>query len=77
VDGIEPRGIEGVRVQVHGAAKTVADCFQYRQENGIDDAIEGLPDVLRSRKATLIQINRFAKVCWVVKGMQPYLESAE
>jgi predicted transcriptional regulator of viral defense system len=76
VNGIEAHEIEGVQVHVYSAAKTVADCFKYRHKIGIDVAIEALRDVLRSRKATVDEIHRFAKVCRVAKVMQPYLESA-
>ncbi|MBN9660449.1 MAG: hypothetical protein J0H49_19825 [Acidobacteria bacterium] len=55
----------------------MAGCFQYRQENGIDVAIEALGDVLRFRKATVDEVLRFAKVCRVGQVMQPYPESAE
>jgi predicted transcriptional regulator of viral defense system len=76
LEGIETHEIEGVQVHVYGAAKTVADCFKYRHKIGIDVAIEALRDVLRSRKATVDEIHRFAKVCRVANVMQPYLESA-
>jgi predicted transcriptional regulator of viral defense system len=72
LEGIAMHEIEGVQVNVYGAAKTVADCFKYRHKIGI----EALRDVLRSRKATVDEIHRFAKVCRVGKVMQPYLESA-
>ena len=76
VKGIEAHKIEGVQVHVYSAAKTVADCFKYRHKIGIDIAIEALRDVLRSRKTTVDEIHRFAKVCRVANVMQPYLESA-
>jgi predicted transcriptional regulator of viral defense system len=75
-EGIAVHEIEGVEVHIYGAAKTVADCFKYRHKIGIDVAIEALRDVLRSRKATVDEIHRFAKVCRVANVMQPYLESA-
>src|ERR1017187_8583511 len=76
VEGIEAHEIEGVQVRVYGAAKTVADCFKYRHKIGIDVAIEALRDALRSKKAAVDEIHRFAKVCRVAHVMQPYLESA-
>jgi predicted transcriptional regulator of viral defense system len=76
VEGVGAHEMEGVRVHVYGAAKTVADCFKYRHKIGIDVAIEALRDGLRSRKATVDEIHRFAKVCRVANVMQPYLESA-
>jgi predicted transcriptional regulator of viral defense system len=76
VEGIEAHEIEGVQVHVYGAAKTVADCFKYRHKIGTDVAIEALRDALRSKKAAVDEIHRFAKVCRVANVMQPYLESA-
>jgi len=76
VEGIEAREIEGVQVHVYGAAKTVADCFKYRHKIGIDVAIEALRDALRTRKAAVDEIHRFAKVCRVANVIRPYLESA-
>ena len=76
MDGVEHHTIEGVRVPVYSAPKTVADCFKYRNKLGVDVAIEALRDALRSRKATVDQIHRFAKVCRVSNVIRPYLESA-
>jgi len=76
LEGIERHTLEGVRVPVYSAAKTVADCFKYRNKLGVDVAIEALRDALRSRKATVDQIHRFAKVCRVANVIRPYLESA-
>jgi predicted transcriptional regulator of viral defense system len=76
VDGVDTHPIEGAEVRVYCAAKTVADCFKYRYKIGIDVAIEALRDALRTRKATVDEIHRFAKVCRVSNVMRPYLESA-
>jgi predicted transcriptional regulator of viral defense system len=73
--GIEKHTVEGVRVQVYSAAKTVADCFKYRHKIGVDVAIEALRDALRTKQASVDEIYRFAKVCRVARVMQPYLES--
>jgi predicted transcriptional regulator of viral defense system len=74
-EGIEEAEIEGVKVRFYGVAKTVADCFKYRHKIGTDVAIEALRDALRSRKATIGEIHRWAKVCRVANVMRPYLES--
>jgi predicted transcriptional regulator of viral defense system len=76
VEGVEESEIEGVRVRVYSAAKTVADCFKYRHKIGIDVAIEALRDSVRKRKTTIDEIHRYAKVCRVANVMRPYLESA-
>jgi predicted transcriptional regulator of viral defense system len=75
-EGIDTHDIEGVQVRIYCPAKTVADCFKYRNKIGIDVAIEALRDALRTRRATIDDISRFAKVCRVANVMRPYLESA-
>ena len=75
-EGIDAHAIEGVRVRIYCPAKTVADCFKYRNKIGIDVALEALRDALRTRKATIDEISRFAKICRVANVMRPYLESA-
>jgi hypothetical protein len=45
---------------VFGVAKTVADCFRYRNKIGLSIAIEGLQEALRQRKATPADIARVA-----------------
>lgn len=74
-DGIETHLIESVPVRIYSPAKTVADCFKYRNKIGADVALEALRDALRKRKATIDEIHRFAKVCRVANVIRPYLES--
>lgn len=73
--GIEKRKLEGVTVSVYSAAKTVADCFKYRNKIGLDVAIEALRDCRSSRKVTIDQIWQAAKVCRMANVMRPYLEA--
>ena len=67
--------IEGVPVRVTNVARTVADCFKYRNKIGLDVAIEALRDCLRRRKATMDELWDAAKVCRMSKVMRPYLEA--
>jgi len=73
--GVESHSIEGVSVRVYNSAKTVADCFKYRNKIGIDVAIEALRDCWRRKLATSDQIWHYAKVCRVSRVIRPYLES--
>jgi predicted transcriptional regulator of viral defense system len=73
--GIEEKKLEGVAVRVFGPAKTVADCFKYRNKIGLDVALEALRDCYRQRKATMDELFMAAKVCRVARVIQPYLES--
>ena len=75
-EGIDTHVIEGVQVRIYCPAKTVADCFKYRNKIGVDIAIEALRDALRARKVTVDEIHRFAKICRVANVMRPYLEAA-
>ena len=67
--------IEGVKVPIYDAAKTIVDCFKYRSRVGLDVAIEALRDGIRRRKATRADIMRYAKICRVQNVMRPYLET--
>jgi predicted transcriptional regulator of viral defense system len=73
--GVEKHRIEGVVVQMTTPAKTVADCFRYRDTVGTDVAVEALRDCLRKRKATPADIFEMAKVDRVARVMRPYLEA--
>ncbi|MBM3123136.1 MAG: transcriptional regulator, partial [Chloroflexi bacterium] len=58
----------------YGPAKTVADCFKYRNKIGIDVALEALREGWRERRFTMDDLWRFAKTCRVANVMRPYLE---
>jgi len=75
IDGIETHTVEGVDLRVTTPAKTVADCFKYRNKIGIDVAIEALSDCIKRRKATRDEIWRYAKLCRVANVIRPYMEA--
>jgi predicted transcriptional regulator of viral defense system len=72
---VQAREIQGVPVRITSPARTVVDCFRYRNKLGIDVAIEALRDALLTRRAGVGQILRAAEVGRVRRVMQPYLES--
>jgi predicted transcriptional regulator of viral defense system len=74
---VEKHLIEGVPVQVYDPAKTVADCFKYRNKIGLDVALEALRDCRRQHKATIDHLWKAAQVCRVSNVMRPYLEAIE
>lgn len=73
--GVEKHSIEGVPVRVYGAAKTVADCFKFRNKIGTDVAIEALRDFLSRRGRKIDELQKFARICRVTNVMRPYVES--
>jgi predicted transcriptional regulator of viral defense system len=74
-EGIEKHRVEGVDLRVYSAAKTVADCFKYRNKVGIDVAIEALRDFSRRRRGGATDLARYARICRVSRVMQPYLDA--
>jgi predicted transcriptional regulator of viral defense system len=74
-EGIERHTIEGVAVRVYSAAKTVADCFKYRNKIGIDVAVEALKDFTRTHRGGANDLARFTGICRVSRVMQPYLDA--
>ncbi len=74
-EGVERHKIEGVPVRVTNPAKTVADCFKYRNKVGLDVAMEALRDAWRHKKATMDELWHYATVCRVYRVMRPYMES--
>jgi predicted transcriptional regulator of viral defense system len=74
-EGIETHRVEGVELRVYSAAKTVADCFKYRNKIGIDVAVEALRDFSRRNRGGANELARFARICRVTRIMQPYLDA--
>ena len=74
-EGIEPIQVEGIAVPVYNAAKTVADCFKFRNKIGIDVALEALHDGWAQRKFTMDALWHYATINRVANVMRPYLES--
>ena len=73
--GIEEYEINGNRVKIYSIAKTVADCFKFRNKIGLDVAIEALKESLGRRKVTVDEVMAAAKVCRVGNIIRPYLET--
>ena len=73
--GVEEHVLENVRVRVTSPAKTIADCFKYRNKVGLDVALEALREALRQRKCTADDIWRYAQVCRTTNVMRPYIEA--
>jgi predicted transcriptional regulator of viral defense system len=74
-EGIEQHQIDGIKVRVFDAAKTVADCFKYRNKIGLDIALEALRDGWSRRKFQMDNLWRYATIDRVANVMRPYLES--
>lgn len=74
-EGIETHVLDGRSVRVTSAAKTVVDCFKFRDKIGLDVALEALRECLREQRATREELHHFARICRVDRIMQPYMEA--
>jgi predicted transcriptional regulator of viral defense system len=74
-EGVESHRIEGRTVRVYNVAKTVADCFKYRNKIGLDVALEALREARRAKQASADALWRYAKINRVANVMRPYLEA--
>ena len=74
-EGVENHTVEGVLLRVYSPAKTVADCFKFRNKIGVDVAIEALRETWRERRATTKDLEHHARIDRVSNVMRPYLES--
>ena len=67
--------MDGVEVAVFNVAKTIADCFKFRNKIGLDVALEALREGWNKRKVAMDDLWRYAAVNRVAIVMRPYLES--
>ena len=74
-EGVERRSIDGIKVPVFNAARTVVDCFRFRNKIGLDVALEALRDGWSKRKFTLDDLWRHATSGRVANVMRPYIEA--
>jgi len=72
---IETRDIGGIPVRIYSAAKTVADCFKYRNKIGLDVALEALKEGLRLKRFSRDELWAAAHVCRISRVLRPYLEA--
>jgi predicted transcriptional regulator of viral defense system len=74
-EGMEVHTILNTPVRIFSPAKTVADCFKFRNKIGQDVALEALHDAWRKKKVTMDELTHYAEVCRVAQVMRPYLET--
>ena len=73
--GVEEHEIDGIKIKVYSAAKTVADCFKFRNKIGLDIAMEALREGYSLKLFTVSELMEAAKVRRVTNVITPYMES--
>lgn len=74
-EGVEWYSIQSRKVPITNPARTIVDCFRYRNKIGIDVAVEGLREGIRQRKCSPDQLWQYAKKARVWTVMRPYVET--
>jgi predicted transcriptional regulator of viral defense system len=74
-EGVESVCIDGVDVPVFNAAKTITDCFKYRNKIGIEVALKALRDGWSRHKVTEDALWHYASINRVANVIRPYVES--
>lgn len=62
-------------IRVTNPAKTIADCFKFRNKIGLDVAIEALREGWRHQRFKINELDHYAKICRVSKVITPYLDA--
>ena len=73
--GIETHKIDGHDVHVYGLAKTIADCFKFRNKIGFDVVQKALKIAVMEKHIRPGEIMEYAKICRVANVVRPYLEA--
>lgn len=74
-DGIEVHELDGFAVRIYSPEKTLADCFRFRRQIGMDVVIESLRLWRERRRKKLDVLLRHARARGVERAMRPYLEA--
>jgi predicted transcriptional regulator of viral defense system len=75
VAGIEEHRIEGVTVRITNPARTVVDCFKFRNKIGVDVAVEALRDYRRLKKGTVDELWHQADQLRMTRVIRPYWDA--
>jgi len=74
-EGVEDQELDDIRVSIYCPAKTIADCFKFRNKIGMDVTIEALKSYNKSSNFNVEELMHFARVCRVENVMKPYVEA--
>jgi predicted transcriptional regulator of viral defense system len=77
LEGLETHRIGGMPLKIYGAARTVVDCFKFRNKVGLDIALEALRLARQRKKLQNRELLHYARLLRVEKPMTPYLQAIE
>ncbi|MFC7336376.1 AbiEi antitoxin N-terminal domain-containing protein [Haloferula chungangensis] len=72
--GVDIHTLNDIPVRMTNPARTVVDCFKYRNRVGLDVCLEALKDVLQ-RGLKPVEVMDFARIQRVASVIRPYLDA--
>jgi predicted transcriptional regulator of viral defense system len=77
LEGLETHRIGGMPLKIYSVARTVVDCFKFRNKVGLDIALEALRLARQRKKLQNRELLHYARLLRVEKPMTPYLQAIE
>ncbi|MEZ0374914.1 MAG: type IV toxin-antitoxin system AbiEi family antitoxin domain-containing protein [Candidatus Sericytochromatia bacterium] len=73
--GIETHTIQSIDLKVYSVSKTIVDCFKFRNQIGLDVALEALKEAMSKKRFSQDELWKYARICRMTTVMRPYLEA--
>jgi len=74
-EGVEVVELDGVEVRIFNLAKTVVDCFRFRNKIGLDVAIDALSQAIKRKGTRPADLLRYARLCRIESIMLPFVQA--
>jgi predicted transcriptional regulator of viral defense system len=75
--GLETHRIGGMPLKIYSSARTVVDCFKFRNKIGLDVALEALRMARQRKRVQNRELMHYARLLRVETPMSPYLQAIE
>ena len=75
--GLETHRIGGMPLKIYSVARSVVDCFKFRNKLGLDVALEALRMARKRKRAQNRELLHYARLLRVENPMSPYLQAIE
>lgn len=74
-EGVQEHDVDGVTARVYSPEKTLADCFRFRNQLGMDIVLEAMKLYKARKPFDVRELMKYAKICRVETVMRPYIEA--
>jgi predicted transcriptional regulator of viral defense system len=74
-EGLETHDLDGARIKVYSATRSVVDTFKFRNKIGLDVALEALRLARTRKRVSIRELLHYARLLRVERALRPYLEA--